>query len=219
MEQLMKINGKNIRLFLMMILILGCATQSRKFGNLPNLSIDQIVHRDILQAVGVNLPKEPDIFVDAQLSHYVTEFIEDAKTRGRDVSSNSVGRLRVIKFVDKLSQASGPNVVASCNSYFLKKPTVSGGGKPVRWKEIEVHRDGAEAFRGGEELRFKMLIYHELFHCLFNRGHLPEFDANGKMVYGIMSEVLKKNTELTWASWQKLLDDMFINHFDITPML
>ncbi|NRA46819.1 MAG: hypothetical protein HRU09_17870 [Oligoflexales bacterium] len=166
-----------------------------------------------------NLPKEPDVFIDVELSHYVSEFVEDAKARGRDISSNSLGRLRVIKFVDKLSQASGPGVVASCNSYFLKKPTVGCGGKPVRWKEIEVLRDGAEAFRDGEELRFKMLMYHELFHCLFNRGHLPEFDQSGNELYGIMSEVLKKNTKLTWQTWQGLLDDMFIHHFEKTPML
>ncbi|MFK7823307.1 MAG: hypothetical protein AB8G05_04065 [Oligoflexales bacterium] len=68
-------------------------------------------------------------------------------------------------------------------------------------------------------MRFKMLIYHELFHCLFNRGHLPEFDDNGEPLYGIMSEVLKKNNKLTWKKWQVLLDELFVKHFEKTSTL
>lgn len=215
----MKINRKNLSILFLVCGIIGCATRDRRFGSLPNLSIDQIVHKNFLEAVGVNLPKEPNTSVDAELSHYLNQFVEDAKERGRKVSANNLGRLRVVKFVEKLSRASGPNVVATCNSYYLKKPTLSGGGKPVRWKEIEVHRDGAEAFRDGEELRFKMIMYHELFHCLFNRGHLPAYDRKGNKLYGIMSEVLKKNTKLTWQKWESLLDDMFIHHYDLTPVL
>ena len=215
----MKINGKNLILLLSILGFLRCATQDRRFGNMPSLTVDQIVHKKILKAVGVNIPKEPDVFIDVELAHYLNGFIEDAKSRGRNISANNIGRLRVIKYVDKLSRASGPNVVASCNSYYLTKPKIGGGSNAIRWKEIEVHRDGSEAFRDGEELRFKMLIYHELFHCLFNRGHLPEFDGNGQLIYGIMSEVLKKNHKLTWQKWESLLDDMFVLHFDKTPIL
>ncbi|MFK7826611.1 MAG: hypothetical protein AB8G05_20895 [Oligoflexales bacterium] len=115
----MNIISIKLGLFLLLLGLVQCATQNRRLGNLPSLSIDQVVHRNILKAVGVNLPKEPEPFIDVELAHYLKEFIEDAKSRGRNISSNNIGRLRVIKFVDDLSRPSGENVVASCNSYYL----------------------------------------------------------------------------------------------------
>ena len=51
----MKINRKKIQLYVFIFSVIGCATQNRRFGNIPNLSIDQIVHKNILQAVGVKV--------------------------------------------------------------------------------------------------------------------------------------------------------------------
>ena len=77
------------------------------------------------------------------------------------------------------------------------------------WSEIEVHREKASNFEDGVYLRFKMLVYHELFHCLYNRGHLIEG-------YGIMSETLLKMDELYAPKWKGMVRNMFTYQYDLT---
>ena len=57
--------------------------------------------------------------------------------------------------------------------------------KMNKWLTIEVLKD--EDFTRGSEPKLRELLYHELFHCYMNKGHLPED------IQGIMNPYLNPN--------------------------
>ena len=111
-----------------------------------------------------------------------------------------------MKYVDKLSVAAGEGVVAACNRYYVE--SISQEGLKIyeeqkKWLSIEILKRESEEYTQGKEPKLKELVYHELFHCLLNKGHLPPgYD-------GIMSPVLDQNSTRVFTEWESLVEEMF----------
>lgn len=176
------------------------------------------IHTSIQKAIGIKTIKIPEKNHDPKLAFYLEDFIQDAKERNRTVDAKALDSLKVIKYVDKLSRSNDKRVVATCNNYFVKGKKITLERYSKRWREIEVLKKEAEAFSAGNEVYLRMLLYHELFHCLYHKGHLPDV-YNDKKLYGIMSETLSTKNKEPVENWHGMLDELFLEHFDIIPGL
>lgn len=159
----------------------------------------------------------PDIDHDPYLSSFVDEFVRDARDNGVEIPNDLREMLRVIKFVKKLSKAENPTVMATCIRF--KQQTSSkvvnrifGTKEPLRWFEIEVHRERAERFTQKKRVRMRELIYHELYHCYLYKGHLPS------KYPGIMNASFKPGDLRSYKDWKGLVQDLFSEEFrNLTP--
>ena len=219
---------KIIKLFLVsltLFIAFSCANQARRLGvgNIGNLTINDVVHPKLLSLAGIEKRELPEIEMDPQLVDYKREFEADAALYEKPIPSELNDRLRVMQYVDTLSRGNEPGVVATCNRYFLNSKTLGGGTTQTMWTEIEVLRSGADAFAEGDELRLKMLVFHELFHCLYNRGHLlkcSDGSSDCEVVnYGIMSDTLLKSDEMNEEKWEAMKRNMFTTQFELTPLI
>lgn len=188
------------------ILTEACAPKIEKLTKIPNLpDLDKVQH-DLLKVIGVKEKNMPEVSYDSDLLKYRDEFITEAESYNKPISQNTINSLRVIKYVNRLSQGSGPSVVAACNRYKTKHKRI-GGGKVVKWKEIEVLKDRLLGFASGEELRIRLILYHEFFHCFYDKSHLP---ADKR---GIMSAVLYRGNGGLFKTWHQQLADMFSDEY------
>ncbi len=147
-------------------------------------------------------PNIPAKKYDPTLAPYVTEFLKDAKSRGVTITDMAVNELKTFLYTSALSSPADGGVMAACTRYYAYKTTPSGQIK-VRWTIIEVLKDATHNFTEGSPERLKELLYHELFHCLMNKGHLP------KGIPGIMAPELIKNDIRVFNDWNGLVDEMF----------
>ena len=148
----------------------------------------------------------PDPEYDAELKPYVDSFVADARKYGVNITDEAVSKLRLLRYVDKLSATSGEGVVASCNRYYVESITQEGlkiYDEKSKWLSIEILYKESKEYTQGQEPKLKELVYHELFHCLLNKGHLPAgYD-------GIMSAVLDQSSQRVFTEWDQLVEEMF----------
>lgn len=138
---------------------------------------------------------------DPDLGIYVGRFVEDANIRGVQITPDSMDMLKRFVYVDELSSGAEPGVMAACTRYYAYK-MIKGQETKVKWMNIEVLRNQAELFSRGREIFLRKLLYHEMFHCFLNKGHLPDG------VPGIMAPTLDSNSSDV-ERWSALLDEMF----------
>lgn len=151
--------------------------------------------------------KIPEEYFDPSLKPYIAMFVADARKRDVLITDESVKMLRVLKYVDNLSVVEDESVIAACSRFNSWDETATDR-KKVRWNIIEVRREASDNFTGGEEMRLRELIYHELFHCFLNKGHLPD-DKDG-----LMSPNLSSNSDRVYGkSWEQLIDEAFSKEF------
>ena len=72
---------------------------------------------------------------------------------------------------------------------------------------IEVLRRESLDFTEGSRILLRELVFHELFHCFLNKGHLPAH------VEGLMNPVFTKGNRRSHRDWEGLLDDAFSPKF------
>ena len=180
--------------------ILACKERPKDWIN-----IDTVAAPIDAKLFGIKQP--PKLDFDADLTIYLNNFLRDAKSRGVLINDKLRKRLRVIKWVDKFTSTStSSSVLAMCSRYFSSQRSIAGV-KEVRWSTIEVLKKRTLLYTEGSETLLKELMYHELFHCLMNKGHLP------KQYFGIMSPHFAKGSKRAYKAWDSLVDDMFSEFF------
>lgn len=184
----------------------------QQLGNLNQTHISDVVNHKILDAAGVKTPTLPPRQYDPALEGFIGEFIKDAQDRGVQISAQSIAKLRQVIFVEELTSKAEPSVIAACSRYYLEEKSISGKKMRLKWTIIEVLRKESEAFTENNRIRLRELMYHELFHCLMNKAHLPEG------IDGIMSPSFAKGDKRAFKDWKGLVDDMFSKKFiDMIP--
>lgn len=205
-----------LRIILLALSLLSMSCGIRKLKNLSEVPVGDMFHHMVGEKTASDdiPPKQ----YDTAIASYLNEFLADAKAHKVAISEESVDMLRQIKYVDVLSTTKDVGVIAACSRYYSYSQTLSGK-KLLRWMIIEVLRKESEEYAEGDRRRLQELLYHELFHCLLNKGHLP-VDAEGNQIEGIMSPVLNKyNPRLATAeSWNELVEEMFSKEYlDLIP--
>lgn len=199
---------KSYRLFLLVLICLGvflaCAHRQQKW--LLETPIEDMVSHTLLETVGYRVVDLPELAFDEALKPFIGQFINDAAKRGVKITDQTKERLRQVVYVDKLTVKGGPGVMAACNRFYTYVGTI-GGKRQLSWMTIEVLKKESTAYIGTNKedsiIKLRELMYHELFHCLMNKGHLPSnYD-------GIMSPTFAKGSQRAVKEWEALVDDMF----------
>ena len=176
-------------------LLASCAHRQGKIISKVNDVFHVIFNKEQL----ANLPERR---LDSALSPFIPQFLDDAKKRGVIIPQETVDMLRQLIYVDQLSTAPEPGVMAVCTRYYADEYTYAGP-QEVKWMNIEVQRAQSLFYTEGNPKRLQELIYHELFHCFLNKGHLP------LGVPGIMGSSLSKGSDRIFVDWNGLVDEMF----------
>lgn len=154
----------------------------------------------------------PDLYYDPDLYAFVSEYIKDTKSRGVEVADRTIQALRIMRWVDHLSVGEGPGVMAACSRYYVTETKYFFESHEILWTMIEVLRGKAQEYTDGNRLLLRELLYHELNHCLLEKGHLPDG------VEGIMSPVFTEGDHRALKTWSQLLDDNFSqNYLNMMP--
>lgn len=182
------------------------ANPSNIIKKVNSATISDIVSHDILAQAGVDPPKIPTIERDDRLEPILYDFIDQAEVYGVKVPKTQVDKIRKMVFVKRFSKKTNPKAIAVCHRYNYKERSVIGGKAIVKfnWFNIEVHQAKAKRLAGNNRTLLKKIIFHELGHCLLNKGHLPK---NKK---GIMAAVFGDNVKIE-DRWTDLVEDMFTN--------
>ena len=202
------VSSKSYRLFLLALICLGiviaCAHRQRKW--LLETPVQDMVSHTLLESVGFRVLKLPKLAFDDELKPFIGQFINDAAKRGVIITEETKQKLRQVVYVDELTVQGGPGVMAACNRFYTYVGTI-GGKRQLNWMTIEVLRKESAAYIGSNKedsvIKLRELMYHELFHCFMNKGHLPpNYD-------GIMSPTFTKGNQRAVKEWEALVDDMF----------
>ena len=195
-----------LRLVCLLFLFTNCKIRSIKINR----------NSDLANILLKKKTKAPPYKVDNEFREIYKSFLDDAKKYDVHIQQHSVDKLRQIIWVDKLSATEEKGVLASCNRYQVKQNRLKGftlEKESIKWMTIEVLRKDTRIFVGDSPKRLWELIYHELFHCLLNKGHLPQFDAEGNEINGIMSPILSMHSRRAEKSWNDLVEEMFSEKF------
>ncbi len=185
-----------------MALIVGCLGVSCKKKAKLDLKLNDVSTIN-LGVLGSKPAPLPDIYYDPDLYAFASEYINDAKIRGVEVSTRTIEQLRIIKWVDTLSVGEGAGVMAACSRYYVTAQSFFFQTTQVVWTMIEVLRSKTLRYTGGDRILLRELMYHELGHCLLEQPHLPEG------VEGIMSAVFVEGSHRALKTWPQLVDDNF----------
>lgn len=178
------------------ILMKGCATRHGNFFQKAN----DLMHYYFTPE---KKPKIPEKEWHPELEPYVHDFVHDAKIRGVDIKAETLDLLKRFVYVKSFSSGiNPPGVVAACIRFYGYE-TTKVGRKRVLWFNIEVIQGGSNDYAQGNPIFLKELLYHELFHCLMNKGHLPQG------VPGIMAPTLTRGSTRVLTDWEGLVDEMF----------
>lgn len=171
--------------------------------------LHDVINHNLLDAAGVNKIEAPTYQYDEELRPFFQQFIDAAKKHQIEISEEKKLELRQMIFVDKLTNMSNSGVMAACNRYRASQATVSGN-RPLRWMVIEVLNPAIDRYAGTGKSRVILLrevMFHELFHCLLSKGHLPTG------VSGIMSATFRRGDNRAQNRWDELVKDMFSKNF------
>jgi len=196
-----------------MMIFLACKHNKRRW--ILDTPVEDLVHHTLLDIADIGVVDLPPRIYEEELMAFVTPFVEDAKKYGINIPKETQNMLRQVVYVDKLSMQGGPGVMAACNRYYTYQKTVSGR-KKLNWMTIEVLRKESRDYTGDDESKrlilLREIMYHEIFHCFFNKGHLPP----GKS--GIMSATFTKGNKRAFRQWPALVEEMFSKEYiDLIP--
>lgn len=191
-------------IFLLLDLLSACSARRQSLTDLEQV-------KDILDHIVIPDPtskkvKLPEREYDQELFVFVDQFVRDAANHGHDIDPENIDKIRVIKYVDRLTSGNSPGVMAACNRFYAAEREW-GAKKKVHWMTIEVLRNESYEYTSSSEcpevIMLRELLYHELFHCLFRKSHLPSH------VPGIMNAIFNKGDNRSCRQWPQLLKEMF----------
>ncbi len=192
-------------------------------------TMSDVVGFQILDSIGASVENAPPCCTyDADLVEILDKFrmyVTEEKASEVEVYitpaefQSKQNEIKKMRWVDEFSKPStSDSVVAMCNRLEIVRGTLNGQGESIKWKEIEVHRKRTEEFisqyRGVPNLRLWLVVMHELYHCILDRGHLPDD------VMGIMNKNISVVTGNLQNNWFELISDMLsIKFVERTPVL
>ena len=131
-----------------------------------------------------------DLFVDSSLQEYFDRFAAEGALRNVTVdfeASRVSGYIRLIRT---------PNVIGQCAHDDTKPNTVI-----IDWTY----------WMSADDLEKEFLVFHELGHCVLNREHLDDADAQGNCISIMTSGTGACHINYTPGTRKKLLDELFLN--------
>tara|TARA_Y100000991_G_scaffold213926_1_gene200517 strand:- start:1979 stop:2545 length:567 start_codon:yes stop_codon:yes gene_type:complete len=153
----------------------------------------------------------PDVDWDPYLTEIENDFIIEAKKSGVIIPEKTRNKLRHLKFVEEFSTPKEKGVAATCTRYSVYDQYISGitlTNQEKKWLSIEVLRPALENYtknlnENEKKRKTYELIFHELFHCYLDKGHLPQnYD-------GVMNPVLDSSSRRAIDHWDALVEEMF----------
>ncbi len=179
----------------------GCASIKKKVNNISEDIFDKVAPSQDL----------PPRYYEPEVTSFVGEFKRAAEKNFVEINQEMYDRLRRIEWVDTIASDPEGTVLAACIRYSHTSSSALTGDVTVKWTVIEVLKSRVMAFTGDSRIRLREIIFHELFHCLLGKGHLPE------NVNGIMSASLAKTNRRAYGSegysWDDLVSEMFSAEF------
>ena len=143
----------------------------------------------------------PSKQIDAELEVIIEEFRADLDSYNVDYDASQFNRLKIVSVVEELPQTHHQDAVAICRK--IKKTNVNGiGPDSYSWLEIKIDRDHYNKYKSENSNKLKILLYHELGHCILDLHHLPNDEV------GIMSLNIGKIKDPDNFSYY--VDEMFI---------
>ena len=136
--------------------------------------------------------KIPEIF-EPDLKPFLDVFLKEAEKAGDKIDSQAIAGIKSMRYT-KPHEDLGLNVVAACTTNVARERDALETHTLV-WKEIAVVREAKDRF-GLNSPAFKVILMHELFHCLKNVEHYDE-------------KLAVMNTEI------HLLDKQFVDNADV----
>lgn len=122
----------------------------------------------------------PNKQIDADFVDIIAEFRADLDLHKVSYDPQKFDLLKVVTVVDKLPQTHRKDAVAICRK--IKKKNVGIlGTTSYSWLEINVDQEHYLKQKNKDKNKLKILLYHELGHCILDLHHLPENEV------GIMS--------------------------------
>ena len=117
----------------------------------------------------------PNKQIDAELEAIINEFRQDLDEHNVAYDSSKFNRLKIVSVVERLPKTKHQNAVAICRK--VKKKNVGGlGPASYSWLEIKIDREHYEKYKekDRDQKKLKILLYHELGHCILDLLHLPQ---------------------------------------------
>lgn len=185
------------------LIFTSCASKKTRW--LVETPLQDMVNHTLLKKTGMAVSELPPRIYDENLLPFVEQFIDDAAQRGVLIPEATRNKLRQVIYVKHLSVPAEPGVMAVCNRYYSYETTLEGK-KRLNWMIIEVLEKESQEYVGNHKhstILLRELLYHEIFHCLLNKGHLPSG------MDGLMSPIFKKGSQRAVTQWKELLDETF----------
>ncbi|MFK7827173.1 MAG: hypothetical protein AB8G05_23720 [Oligoflexales bacterium] len=127
----------------------------------------------------------PNKEIDADLNGIISEFRKDLDLHKVSYDSNKFNLLKVVTVVSELPKTYHEDSVAICRKV-KKKNTGLLGKTSYSWLEIKIDQKSYEKYKIADDNKLKILLYHELGHCILDLHHLPNNSI------GIMSANIAK---------------------------
>ena len=195
---------ENRILFVILFLISGCASLER--NRLYERPLQDVFDHTLLEAFGVNVVKKPKIEFDPKLLALISEFLLRARENGVIISRDSINSLRKATFNTAKHKGSDSGVLGKCHRVTSVAPKIDGK-TTIRWTEVEIMINRIRSFfsKGTctELEAIRLVLTHELGHCLLDLGHLVDGET-----LAIMNETFINTTALC-QNFPQLLRDMF----------
>ncbi len=131
----------------------------------------------------------PQLSVDPEFQPYLDEFIQESKNQGRPVEVNNLS----IQFVNTLPS----ETLGQCFSY-----NDGGDGTPIiiiDWQDWQIETPDYK----------KIVLFHELGHCVLWRQHIYTFNGPAGDVTSIMYPYILHTTTVYTDNWDYYMHEMF----------
>ncbi len=118
-------------------------------------------------------PQLPPLEFDPDLVAFRDDFDKQAKEAGAHIDPEIAAQLRVMVVRDNVPAepgATGPTA-GLCLTFAARSTSFVSGDTTLFWKEIHVDRDFVAQY-GMHSPQMQYILFHELFHCRFNKVHL-----------------------------------------------
>lgn len=146
----------------------------------------------LLFACGENTsePKAIDSIVDERLYGYFESFQREAATRGFTIDFHEMN------VEGHISDIEEHGIAGQCQTY-------TDGNKAVVIDETYWNKSS--------DLKREFIIFHELGHCILNRGHHDEANENGRCVSIMNSGSAGCELSYTEKNREAFFDELFSN--------
>lgn len=118
-------------------------------------------------------PQLPSLQFDPDLAVLRDAFDKQAAAAHVHIDPEESAKLRVMVLQDDVPSEPGTNAKTAglCLTFAARNSNALLGDSTVFWKEIHVDRSFASKY-GMKSPQMKLILFHELFHCRFNKTHL-----------------------------------------------